>query len=816
MGYKKLHPYTRDELHRAGPPKVHGREATEAAFLLGGIGTGNFSVGSRGDLRDWEIFNKPAKGQKLPYSFFAVAIKEGERVKARVLESRLVPPFSESHGFHPGSVAGLPRFSDSRMWAEYPFVYVELEDEGLPVRVLLEAYTPLIPHEPDDSGLPLAVLTYTVQNTGDSDLDVTVVGSLLNAVGFTGVGDFGWVKPEGFGENVNRFTQEAGLRGINFTSGKHSEDSLLYGSMSLATTDRDVTVKPYWYRSGWWDNLREFWDDLVGDGQLTDHEYESPSEEGKTDVGSMGVIKRVGPGEAVDFTFLVSWYFPNRIGNWNQRLGGCGCGGTAHNRYAVRFNDAWDVCRHYVKHRDRLDELSRAFRDALYSSTLPVQVVDAVASNITVIRSSTCFWLEDGAFLAYEGCFDDAGCCSGNCTHVWNYEQTLAHLFPSLARNMRETEFRLETGQDGKMSFRAYNVFPGTKSWDSVEAASDGQCGAVMRLYREWKLSGDTGWMTGLWPKARLALDYACRTWDLDGDGVTEAKQHNTYDISFYGPNPLSGVMFLGALKAGVHLAETAGDYEAAERYRTLYERGRVNLDKATWGGEYYVQRLEDVDAYKYQHGLGCLSDQLLGQLNASLMGLGYLLPSRHVKKAIHSVYRNNFKRGFQDHDNTQRTYTLNDEAGLLLCTWPRGGRPSLPFVYSHEVWTGVEYHVASHLIHEGYLDEGLSVVKAVRDRHDGVRRSPWDEVECGHHYARSLSSWGLLLALSGFTCDAVKKVVSFQPRINVEEFSCFWSTGEAWGIYTQTVDRGTGETRWSVEVLHGSLEGYKVNGRAL
>ena len=815
MGSKRGRRGKKEELRRAGPPRVYGKEAAEAAFLLGGIGTGNFSVGSRGDLRDWEIFNKPAKGQKLPYSFFAVAFNDGERVTTRVLESRLVPPFSESHGFHPGSVAGLPRFSDSRMWAEYPFVYVELVDDELPVRVLLEAYTPFIPHEPDDSGLPLAVLTYTVQNTGDSDLDVTVAGSMLNAVGFTGVGDFGWVKPEGFGGNVNRFTQEAGLRGVSFTSGKHPEDSLLYGSMSLVTTERDVTVKPNWYRSGWWDNLREFWDDLASDGLLTDHGYESPSEEGKTDVGSLGAVKTVGPGEAVDFTFLVSWHFPNRVGNWNQRIGDCGCGAVARNRYAARFSDAWDVCMYYVKHRDRLDDLSRAFRDALYGSTLPVHVVDAVASNITVIRSSTCFWLEDGAFLAYEGCFDDAGCCSGNCTHVWNYEQTLAHLFPSLARNMRETEFRHETGSDGKMSFRAYNVFPGTRSWDSVEAASDGQCGAVMRLYREWKLCGDTGWMMGLWPKARLALDYACRTWDLDGDGVTEAKQHNTYDISFYGPNPLSGVMFLGALKAGVHLAEASGDYDAAERYRTLYERGRVNLDRAIWGGDYYVQRLDDVDAYKYQHGVGCLSDQLLGQLNASLMGLGYLLPPKHVKKAIHSVYRNNFKEGFDEHDNTQRTYALNDEAGLLLCTWPMGGRPSLPFVYSHEVWTGVEYHVASHLISEGYVDEGLALVKAVRDRHDGVRRNPWNEVECGHHYARSLSSWGLLLALSGFTCDAVEKEVSFQPRINAAEFSCFWSTGGAWGTYTQTVDRDTGERRWSVEALHGSLDGYRVNGRA-
>ncbi|HEX9914816.1 MAG TPA: GH116 family glycosyl-hydrolase [Candidatus Bathyarchaeia archaeon] len=819
MGSKRVKRYSKDKLHRVGPPRVYGREASEAAFLLGGIGTGNFSVGARGDLRDWEIFNRPAKGQKLPYSFFALAVNQGGRVTARALESRLTPPFSESHGFHPGSAAGLPRFRDSRMWAEYPFAYVELLDEGLPVRVLLEAYTPFIPHEPDDSGLPLAVLTYTVQNVGDEELEVTVAGSLLNAVGFTGVGDFGWVKPEDFGGNVNTYVEERGLKGLKFTGSKHGAKSLLHGSMVLATLEKDVTVKPYWYRSGWWDNLREFWDDLSGDGRLTDLGYDAPSEDGKTDVGSLGVVKTIGPGESVDFTFLVSWYFPNRLKNWDQRLAECGCkecGEPARNKYAARFTDAWDVCRYYVEHRERLEGLSCRFRDALYGSTLPVHVLDAVASNITVIRSSTCFWLEDGTFLAYEGCFDDAGCCSGNCTHVWNYEQTLGHLFPSLARNMRETEFRVETGGDGKMSFRAYNAFPGTRSWDSVDAASDGQCGSVMRLYREWKLSGDTGWANGLWPKARLALDYACRTWDPDGDGVTEAKQHNTYDISFYGPNPLSGALFLGALKAGVHLAETAGDYEAAERYRTLFEKGRVNLDKATWERDYYVQRLDDVDAYKYQHGVGCLSDQLLGQLNASLMGLGYLLPPPHVRKAIRSVYGHNFMRDFTDHDNTQRTYVLNDEAGLLLCTWPRGGRPAYPFVYSHEVWTGVEYHVASHLILEGYVDEGLTLAKAVRDRQDGVRRNPWDEVECGHHYARSLSSWGLLLALSGFSCDAVEKRIEFKPRIDADGFSCFWSTGAAWGTYSQTLDRETGRALWSVDVIHGSLDGYTVNGRRL
>ena len=803
--------FSKDQLYYTGPQRRYGREATEAAFLLGGVGTGNFSIGSRGDMRDWEIWNKAAKGQKLPYSFFAISINEGDKVTAKILESEVTSPYSESHGFHPSTVSGLPRLQDSIMYSEYPFVYVEFNDARLPVQVELEAYTPFIPHEPDESGLPLAVFKYSVKNSCERPLDVTIAGSMLNAVGFTGVTDFGWVKPEQYGLNENTVRKGRQVRGIHFTSNKLHPMSLHYGSHTLATLENmGVTFKPYWYRSGWWDNLREFWDDLANDGKLTDHGYTEPSEEGKTDVGSLAVTKQVEPGEAQTYTFLIAWYFPNRLHNWNQRLS-CDCidcdseTEIVQNRYALRFDDSWEVCQYYVDTREHLDSYSRMFRDALYESTLPSYVIDAAAANITVLRSNTCFWLKDGSFFAYEGCFDDAGCCSGNCTHVWNYEQTLAYLFPSLERSMRETEFQKETDKEGKMSFRAFHAFPGTISWDAVEAASDGQCGSIMSLYREWKLSGDTDWMNAQYPGAKRALDYAISVWDKDRDGVTESKQHNTYDISFYGPNPLSGIMYLAALKAGTRLAEAAGDYESAEKYRILYEKGRVTLDKTLWEGDYYVQRLEDVNQYKYQHGIGCLSDQLLGQLNAHLMGLGYILPPRHVKQAIHSVFNYNFKTDFHNHDNTQRTYVLNDEKGLLTCTWPKGGRPEYPFVYSHEVWTGIEYQVAAHLIYEGYMDEGLTIVKAIRDRHDGVRRNPWNEVECGHHYARSMASWGLILALSGFSYDMMFGSIGFDPRINHEDFKSFWSTGTAWGKVHQRIDPD-GKTSSEITVLHGKL----------
>jgi hypothetical protein len=149
-------------------------------------------------------------------------------------------------------------------------------------------------------------------------------------------------------------------------------------------------------------------------------------------------------------------------------------------------------------------------------------------------------------------------------------------------------------------------------------------------------------------------------------------------------------------------------------------------------------------------------------------------------------VFRHNFRRDFRDHVNAQRTYVLGDESGLVLCTWPTGGRPRLPFVYSDEVWTGIEYQVASHLILEGLIDEGLEVVEAVHDRHDGIRRNPWDEVECGHHYVRSMASWALLLALSGATADVASGTLGFAPRWSADDFRCLFTAGTAWGSYRQ------------------------------
>ncbi len=789
--------------------------ATALAFPLGGIGTGNVSLGARGELRDWEIFNRPAKGNSLPLSFFAIRCRQaGREPLIRVLEGPVQAPHTPSHGYHPlYGVAGLPRFKASTFRGQYPFAHIDFEDDSLPIAVALEAYTPLIPLNPQDSGIPGALLTYSVHNTADEAVDITLVGTLTNPVGNLQRDKFGNEARVEFGSPVNRLRDDAELRGLLLTNDELPADDLHRGSLALATDHAEVTRKRTWLRGEWWDYLHDFWDDLLHDGRLTDPPDDAPG--ARIAAASLGLVDRLEAGESVQFRFLLTWHFPNRPATWDvDMLPGMGLDegdvGIIRNHYATRFADAWAAARYLKDNISRLDAETRRFHDALFSSTLPAPVLDAISANIVPARSTTCFWLEDGRFYGWEGCFDDSGCCAGSCTHVWSYAYTLAHLFPSLEREMRLIEFNVETGADGDMKFRTFGTFHDNvvSAW-RAHAAVDGQMGSILRAYREWQLSRDDAFLAVIWDGIKRAIGYASMHWDSDNDHVLDTVQHNTYDIEFYGPNPLCSIYYLAALLAVERMAGAMGESELASRCRDAFATGSANLDAQLWNGEFYVQRLDDVDAHKYQHGLGCLSDQLLGELHARILGLGHTLPAEHIRRALKAIFQHNFRSDLSEHANPQRVYALNDEAGLLLCSWPHGGRPQLPFPYSDEVWTGIEYQVAAHLIYEGWLDEGLAIVDALRARHDGVRRNPWNEVECGNHYARSMASWALLLSLSGAQVDAATGDLSFAPVSALlskdQPFQTFWSDGRSWGVYRQSWDAEAGDWKREVERLGGA-----------
>lgn len=518
---------------------------------------------------------------------------------------------------------------------------------------------------------------------------------------------------------------------------------------------------------------------------------------------------------------MLCWHFPYRTAKtcgWSVHEGyGEGFVG---NYYTTQFKDAWEVAEKVFPQISYLEQESAKFTRAFCSSTVPQCVKEAALNNLSTLRTQVCFRTPDGHLFGFEGNSDKTGCCMGSCTHVWNYQTADAFMFPSLARSMRDVELRFSTYESGMSDFRTR--LPLKKAgFDVFGAAADGQMGVIMKLYREWQLSGDDGFLRSLYPYAKKALSYAWvpNGWDANLDGVMEGVQHNTYDVEFYGPNPMMTGWYLGALRSAEEMATFTGDTEFAQKCHSLFEQGKQWVDENLFNGKYYIQQIRPVPDRSsipkeqligmgskdpanpdFQVGTGCLIDQLAGQYMAHVTGIGYLLDSSHVKKTAQSIYKYNFKTNLYDHFNNMRTFAINDESALLICSWPLGGRPRVPFPYFSEVMTGFEYQAAALMMYEGLIDEGINVVKAIRARFDGKKRNPWNEPECGHHYARAMASWSSLLALSGFHYSGVDQSLSFNPVINSQDFQTFWCAGTGWGTYQQKISNNVLNIKFDVK----------------
>ena len=804
-----------------------GSSLSQIAFPLGGIGTGTVSLGGRGNLQDWELWNRPGKGNTLARTFLAIRVQPtGGPPAARVLEREYLPPFVGALGFKNGLVAALPRFREATFVGEYPFARVAFEDDRFPADVSLEAFNPFVPMDVAASSIPCAILEYRVRNPGTTPLAVSLLAMMRNPVAqpLREFGGLGWgirdsrITPYLGVTGVESSYREApGFRGVFFSSPGLDDDDLRSGSAALTTSQPDVDVATSLRRAGWWDALQETWDAFLSTGRLAlTHDTVSKP------VESAAICLRgeIPPGGERVFSVLIHWHFP-RVEMW---------GGDnpvpARTYVSKQFADAWHAAEHTHTNLESLASRTRAWAKAFWECDAPAPLIEAAGSALSTLRCPTTMRLDEGRIYAWEGTDDQQGSCAGNCTHVWNYEQSLAFLFPELERTMRDIEFNANLREDGAMTFRCEApVGAGNTEFAKTPPCADGQMGAICQLYRDWQLSGDDAFLRAMWPNARRALEYAWTApsgWDPNRDGVMEGVQHNTYDIEFYGPNTMTGSLYLAALIAAERIARHLGENRAADEYRAIYARGRARTERELWNGEYFIQRVNvmegvqvprrlatpntDPPVPKYQYGDGCLSDQLLGQWQAHVCGLGDVLDPAKARSAVAAVHRYNFRDALRDVASVQRAFGFQDEAGLLLCSWPRGGRPAQPFVYSDEVWTGIEYQVAAHLIYEGLADEALQIVNAVRARYDGERRNPWDEIECGHHYARALSSWSLIQALSGARYSAVDRSLTFAPKAGVTRV--FVAAGNAWG--TATFD-GSAVT---LDIVHGELA-LKVFGLA-
>jgi uncharacterized protein (DUF608 family) len=806
-----------------------GENLNRIAFPMGGIGAGMICLEGTGALSHLSIRNEPGVFNE-PRVFSALSI-QGEHQSARVLEGP-VPNWKVFGNLGTGNGAvgatyGLPRFAKATFEARFPFCQVTLKDEKSPVEVKIIGWSPFIPQDADNSSLPVAALEYTFLNTSDEQLDAVFS---FNAFNFMAIGPtFNFMGTEATRASVLRATN-----GFILWQPGTEDQPFSEGAFSAMVDAEDAKVDCAWFRGGWFDAMTMAWKNVLA-GTCEDR---PPITEGMPSPGgSIYVPISLAPGVSSQVNLMFSWYVPHtrlRTGSPSENSSCCACdvktkaNETHKPWYAGRFDDINEVTTYWRSHYDTLREKTQRFTDCFYDTTLPPEVVEAVASNLTILKSPTVLRQADGRLWCWEGCCDSTGCCPGSCTHVWNYAQAIPHLFPDLERTLRETELHENQNEEGHQAFRAFlPIRPCTHDFHS---AADGQLGGIMKVYREWRISGNTQWLRSLWPKVKNSLDYCIKTWDPDEVGALIEPHHNTYDIEFWGPNGMLTSFYLGALKAAVLMGETLG--ADVTRYRSLLAKGRQYMESQLYNGEYFIQKVVweglragsptehasfhtryspealeilEKEAPKYQYGNGCLSDGILGAWLADVCGVGDILDQEKVRSNLKAIYKYNLKHDLSEHANPQRpTYALGKEGGLLLCTWPHGDELSLPFVYSNEVWTGIEYQVASYLMLEGMVEEGLDIVRTCRDRYDGTVRNPFNEYECGHWYARALASYALIYGLTGIRYDAVEKALYLRPRIQ-GDFRSFLATATDYGTV------GVKDGKPFYEIRDGDLEIKKL-----
>jgi uncharacterized protein (DUF608 family) len=705
-----------------------------------------------------------------------------------------------------GTTYGFPRFETGRFLPRFPFGTLELEDKDIPMSVEILGWSPFIPTDADNSSLPVGAMEYKFKNTSTRAIEAT----------------FSW--------NSKNFISDGNgpiLKTKNgFVLTKSADNTKPSGNTGFAAfvSDSNAIVDYCWFRGDWFDPQMILWENIEK-GITPGNQPVETSSPG----ASIYVPFNLKPGEEKTIVLSFCWYLPETTlsSGANPKDDQ---GDTFYKPwYASKFKTLGEVKDYWKQNYPELKKNSELFRDAFFSSTLPPEVTEAIAANLTILKSPTVLRQYDGRLWAWEGCSDYQGCCPGSCTHVWNYAQAVPHLFPSLERTLRETEFGVSQNAEGHQTFRSN--LPISEPAHNFYAAADGQLGGIMKVYRDWRISGNNDWLKTIFPLVKTSLDYCIEAWDPGHNGYLEEPHHNTYDIEFWGPDGMCTSFYLGALTAMIEMSIALN--VPYDNYEILRNKGKTFIESDLYDGEYFYQKVKweglrsndpvaatktsfnlnyspealellKKEGPKYQYGKGCLSDGILGMWMATVCGLNEIVDNEKVTSHLVAVHKYNLRKDLIDHVNPQRpTFAAGKDGGLLLCTWPKGGELSLPFVYSNEVWTGIEYQVASHLMFKGEVEKGLDIVRECRERYDGRIRNPFNEYECGSWYARAMSSYALLEGLTGVRYDAVDKTLYIDSKTG--DFTGFLSTETGFG------NVGLKNGSPFIKVVYGTIDAKKV-----
>ena len=792
--------------------KYQGNKTKEISFPLGGIGTGSIGLAGDGRLIDWEIFNRPSKGSINGYSHFAIRAIDDDIIVPAVLNGDIlkdyVGQYSKArftgYGFGPEGkkMCGFPHFKNLVFDGEFPVANIDFTDDNFPGNVRMTAFNPFIPRDAFNSSIPGAFFEFEITNTTDRDMTYQLAFTVANP----------------YEVSLNKAHTKDGFQFISLYNAGKEKDTIDYGDLTIGTDCKNTQVQTYWYRGEWQDAIISYWNDFSGERILKDRCYEGAGSYDIATLASEVVVPSKGKERV---RFILTWSTPLNYNYWDEYRDETGNHKTWKNYYATVFEDSVASAVYSLKNWNDLYSRTISFKNILYSTTIPSEALDAAGSNLSVLKSPTVLRLEDGTFYGWEGVHEGAGSCEGTCQHVWNYAYAMCYLFPELERSIRNAEFTYSTAPDGRMGFRLQ--LPLGRKMTDYRPCVDGQMGAVIKCYREWKISGDNGWLKDNWDNIKKVLEYAWSEsnydrWDYDKDGVLEGRQHHTLDKELFGPSSWLQGMYLAALKAASEMAEFLGDISKAREYFEIYKKGRKWTKENLFNGEYFIHKTDisdksipesfnacdtywndETNEIKYQVSEGSSIDQLLGQWHADLVGLGDIFDVKQMDTALSAMMKYNFKESMRRFANPWRIFSVNDEAGSVICVYPHGAqKPKIPIPYCEETMTGFEYSFAGLLLSRGKIEEGIKVIKAVRDRFDGEKRNPWNEFECGNNYARSMASFAFIPILSGFDYHMPEGHIGFNPY--KEEYKTLWSLESAWGSFETRGNRAI------LNIIEGNL----------
>lgn len=802
--------------------KYSENSLNEIVFPLGGIGSGCIGLKGNGQLVDFEIFNRPNKNSYNGYTHLAIrTIDPDGNVNARILNGDTTSSLTGSpalngfsgFGFGPlgATMCGFPHFRECTFDGNFPFADIALADPDFDGNVSVRAFNPMIPNDALNSSIPSAFFRISYTNTSSRPMDVDFVFVIAN--------------PFKSGENFS--VTDNGVTAVKL-SGKGTEyDSEVCGNLTLATNAANATVQRYWYRGRWQDGVVSYWNEMISGDPFISRDY---STEAAGDHALVSVRTHCAAGETVNAEFVLSWSVPECRNYWDKSAPQK----TWKNYYATVWNDSVASAVYSLDRFSLFETRSWNFVKALLETTVDPVVTEAAMDTMSVLKTPTVLRLENGEFYGFEGVHQKVGCCEGTCQHVWNYAYALCFLYPELERSIRELEFSYNMDDNGGMQFRL--KLPLGSERGNFHSCVDGQMGEIVKVWREWKLCGDTDWMKSLYPNVKKAMSYVWSEknidkWDPSRSGVLTGRQHHTLDMELFGPSSWLEGFYLLALKACSEMADVNGDHEFSQDCNELFEKGRGYTKNKLFNGKYFIQNIDltDIDIpksfgaadyineetgeIKYQIGDGSEIDQMCAQWHSNILGLGRIFDKAQTDIALKNMYANNFKRSMREHTNPWRIFALNDESGSIICDYPDGVyKPKIPIPYCEEAMHGFEYQFAGLLISEGMIEEGLNVVRAVRERYRGFNRNPWNEIECGSNYSRSMAAFALIPIFSGFTFSLPESRIGFHPLISLDEYKTFYSVNGAFGDFTLTASSAI------LRVIEGeiTLEAFDINNNGI